>query len=136
MHQTTFSCALFKIAPSYSYKTRTSASSLACNFFWYCLSHRVSASVCQPPSILYSIKYQLLIIGAFLPSSIGQWRAQVNFSREGGRFITRPNCALYRSTILCLYVPGFQRQVLKYVPKCSGFHKQNFSGFRIHIPVT
>ena len=29
----------------------------------------------------------------------------------------RPNCALDRSTILCLYVPGFQRQVLKYVPK-------------------
>ena len=31
--------------------------------------------------------------------------------------ITRPNSALDRSTILCLYVPGFQRQVLNYVPK-------------------
>ena len=28
--------------------------------------------------------------------------------------ITRPNCALDRSTILCLYVPGFQRQVFKH----------------------
>ena len=27
----------------------------------------------------------------------------------------RPNCALDRSTILCLYVPGFQRQVFKHV---------------------
>ena len=31
--------------------------------------------------------------------------------------ITRPNCAL--STFFCLHVPGFQRQVLKYVPKCK-----------------
>ena len=29
--------------------------------------------------------------------------------------ITRPNCALERSTILCLYVSGFQRQVFKHV---------------------
>ena len=29
--------------------------------------------------------------------------------------ITRPNCALDRRTILCLKVPGFQRQVLKHV---------------------
>ena len=35
------------------------------------------------------------------------------------RFITRPNCALDRRTILCLYVAGFQRQVFKYVPKCK-----------------
>ena len=27
--------------------------------------------------------------------------------------ITKPNCALDRLTILCLYVPGFQRQVFK-----------------------
>ena len=33
--------------------------------------------------------------------------------------IARPNCALDRSKILCLYVPGFQRQVLKYVAKCK-----------------
>ena len=32
-------------------------------------------------------------------------------------FITTPNCALDRSKFLCLYVPGFQRQVLKYVPR-------------------
>ena len=31
------------------------------------------------------------------------------------KFITRPNCALNRRTILCLYVPGFQRQVSKHV---------------------
>ena len=29
--------------------------------------------------------------------------------------LDRPNCALDRSTILCLYVPGFQRQVFKHV---------------------
>ena len=29
--------------------------------------------------------------------------------------ITRPNCALDMRTILCLYVPGFQRQVFKHV---------------------
>ena len=29
--------------------------------------------------------------------------------------ITRPNCALDRRTALCLYVPGFQRQVFKRV---------------------
>ena len=28
-------------------------------------------------------------------------------------FITRPNCALDRHTIFCLYAPGFQRQVFK-----------------------
>ena len=33
--------------------------------------------------------------------------------------ITRPNCALDRSTILCLYVPGFQRQVFKQVKMLS-----------------
>ena len=38
-------------------------------------------------------------------------------------------------SLLCLYVPGFQRQVFKYVPKLSDFDKQNFSGFRIHIPI-
>ena len=30
------------------------------------------------------------------------------------KFITRSNCALDRSTILCLYVPGFLRQVFKH----------------------
>ena len=40
--------------------------------------------------------------------------------------ITRPNCALDRSLILCLYVPGFQRQVLKYVPKCNWIAQTKF----------
>ena len=40
--------------------------------------------------------------------------------------ITRPNCALDGSTILCLYVPGFQRQVLKYVPKCKWIPQTKF----------
>ena len=31
--------------------------------------------------------------------------------------ITRPNCALDRRTILCLYVPGFLRQIFKHVSK-------------------
>ena len=33
--------------------------------------------------------------------------------------ITRPNCALDRSTSLPLYVPGYQRKVLKHFPKCK-----------------
>ena len=33
--------------------------------------------------------------------------------------ITKPNYALDRRTVLCLYVPGFQRQVIEYVPKCK-----------------
>ena len=40
--------------------------------------------------------------------------------------ITRPNYALDRSTILCLYVPGFQRQVLVYVPKCKWIPQTKF----------
>ena len=28
--------------------------------------------------------------------------------------LTRPNCALDRRTVLCLYVPGFHRQVFKH----------------------
>ena len=42
-----------------------------------------------------------------------------SFFKEYKIYITRPNCALYRSKILCLYVPGFRRQVLKYVSKCK-----------------
>ena len=38
-----------------------------------------------------------------------------NWTLSTKKFITRPNCALNRSTILCLYVPGFQRQVFKHV---------------------
>ena len=30
------------------------------------------------------------------------------------------------STILCLYVPGFQRQVLKYVPNCKWIPQTKF----------
>ena len=40
--------------------------------------------------------------------------------------ITRPNCALDRSTFLCLYVSEFQRQVLKYVPKCKSIPQTKF----------
>ena len=39
-----------------------------------------------------------------------------NFEKKKST-ITRPNCALDRRTILCLYVPGFQRQVFK--AKCK-----------------
>ena len=39
--------------------------------------------------------------------------------------ITRPNCALDRSTILCLYVPGFQRQVFKHVKILSERSKES-----------
>ena len=40
--------------------------------------------------------------------------------------ITRPNCALDRSTVLFLFVPGFQRQLLKYVPKCKWIPQTKF----------
>ena len=39
-------------------------------------------------------------------------------------FITRPNSALDRRTILCLYVPGFQRQVFKQVKILSERSKE------------
>ena len=39
--------------------------------------------------------------------------------------ITRPNCALDRSTVLCLYVPGFQRQVFKLVKNLSERSKES-----------
>ena len=32
--------------------------------------------------------------------------------------ITKPNCALDRRKILCLFVPGFQRQVFEQVKFC------------------
>ena len=42
---------------------------------------------------------------------------------------TRPNCALDRGTILCLYVPGFQRQVFKHVTKRQWIPRENFTWF-------
>ena len=39
--------------------------------------------------------------------------------------IRRPNCALDRSTILCLNVPGFQRQVFKHVKILSERSKES-----------
>ena len=39
--------------------------------------------------------------------------------------ITRPNCALDRRTILCLYVPGFHRQVFKPVEILSERSKES-----------
>ena len=41
---------------------------------------------------------------------------EVEGSRNTQGFIMRPNCAIDRHTILCLYVPGFQREL---VPKCK-----------------
>ena len=41
------------------------------------------------------------------------------YSSEIPTTITRPNCALDRRKILCLYVPGFQRQIFEHVPKCK-----------------
>ena len=38
--------------------------------------------------------------------------------------ITRPNCALDRRTILCLYVSGFQKQVFKHVKILSERSKE------------
>ena len=40
------------------------------------------------------------------------------------RNITRPNCALDRGTILCLYVLGFQRQIFKQVKTSSERSKE------------
>ena len=41
--------------------------------------------------------------------------------------MTRPNCAPYMRTILCLYVPGLQRQILKHVSKCIWIPITKFS---------
>ena len=35
------------------------------------------------------------------------------------QYITRPNCALDRRTLLCLYAPGFQRQILTHIKSLS-----------------
>ena len=43
---------------------------------------------------------------------------------EKSRFITRPNCALDRSTNLCLYVAGFQKKVFKHVKILSERSKE------------
>ena len=51
---------------------------------------------------------------------------QFNYKMSFMIIITRPNCAPDRSTILCLYVPGFQRQILKYVPKCKWIPQTKF----------
>ena len=47
------------------------------------------------------------------------------YQRHDTLYITRPNCALDRRTILCLYVPGFQRQVFKHVKTLSKRSKKN-----------
>ena len=41
-------------------------------------------------------------------------------------FIPRPDCAVVRCTILCLYVPGFQVQIFKNVPKFKWISLTNF----------
>ena len=46
-------------------------------------------------------------------------------AQESKFYITRPNCALDRSIILCLYVPGFQRQVFKHVKILSERSKES-----------
>ena len=51
--------------------------------------------------------------GSSAPQSTGNWPL---FSPHS---LKRPNWALDRRTILCLFVPGFQRQVFKLVPKCK-----------------
>ena len=53
-------------------------------------------------------------------------RSQVYHKKKDAHNITMPNCALDSSTILCLYVPGFQRQVSKLVPKCEVIPQTNF----------
>ena len=44
--------------------------------------------------------------------------------RRNCMFVTRPNGALDRRTILCLYVPGFHRQVIKHVKILSERSKE------------
>ena len=39
--------------------------------------------------------------------------------------IKRPNCALYRQSILCLYFPAFQRQVFKHAKILSERSKES-----------
>ena len=40
--------------------------------------------------------------------------------------ITRPNCALDKHAIQCLYIPGFQREVFKDFPKIRWVPRTNF----------
>ena len=39
-------------------------------------------------------------------------------------FITRPNCVLDRCTVLCLYVPGFQKKAFKHIKFFSEHSKR------------
>ena len=52
--------------------------------------------------------------------------ALTRFDIYSSSYITRPNCALDRRTILFLYVPGFQKQVLTYVSKCKWIPQTKF----------
>ena len=64
---------------------------------------------------------------AVVTGCLASFKSEKRFTRVCCRHsITRPNCALDRSTMLCLYVPEFQRQVLKYVPKCNWIPQTKF----------
>ena len=49
--------------------------------------------------------------GLFIGNTLG--KSEKIFQDVSKNSITRPNCALDRITILCLYVTGFQTQVFK-----------------------
>ena len=67
---------------------------------------------------------------SLLPKSLKFKEKWSNFTKKTINNIKRPNCALDRSTILCLFVPGFQRQVSNYVPKCRWIPQTKFQWIR------
>ena len=58
---------------------------------------------------------KLFLRCSFFCCSLNLLSCRFTTSKKLSGILTRPNCALYWRTILCLYVPGFQRQVFKHV---------------------
>ena len=80
----------------------------------------------QPLRVPWQHPTTVMKISNFVKFSKFKVSGDIEKSRKLPYFvITRPNCALDRRTILCLYVPGFQRQVFKQVKILSERSKGN-----------
>ena len=80
---------------------------------------RVSwVTYCQKINFKRSKKVEGELFGLFFLKIYANFFEKQDFWSSKKIYITMPNCALDRRTILCLCVPGFQNQTFKHVPKC------------------
>ena len=80
---------------------------------------RVSCVIfCQKINFERSKKSRRRALWSFFSKFTWIFFEKQDFWSSKKNYITRPNCALDRRTIWCLYVPGFQNQTFKHVPKC------------------